>query len=42
MPTRKLIVPELPDNFASMVAQCDKVFIDINNHTMKLELRIKR
>lgn len=42
MPARKLTVPEMPDNLTSIVAQFDKVFIDINNHTMKLELRINR
>lgn len=42
MPARKLTVPEMPDSLTSIVAQYDKVFIDINNHAMKLELRISR
>lgn len=42
IPGQKLAVPEMPDNLTSIVAQFDKVFIDINNHTMKLELRINR
>jgi hypothetical protein len=42
MPIRKLSVPKMPDNLTSIVAQYDKVFLDINNHTMTLELRINR
>lgn len=42
MHARKLAVPEMPDNLTSIVAQYEKVFIDINNHAMQLELRISR
>lgn len=38
MPIRKLIVPEVPDNFTSILTQYNRVYIDIDNQTMKLEL----
>lgn len=38
MPGRKLIVPAMPDNFMSILAQYNRVYIDIGNQVMKLAL----
>jgi hypothetical protein len=39
MPNRKLIVPDMPDNFTSILAQYNRVYIDTGSQTMRLELR---
>lgn len=39
MPGWKLVIPEVPDNLTSIVEQYNKVYIDIEQHVMRLILR---